>query len=59
MLKTNQKTLELIEFFQDLKNLDQQKKEVNVIELKDKKKFKKKPFRKKIFSKRLNNTIKW
>jgi ribonuclease E len=48
----SKKTLELIEFFQDLKNLDQQKKEVNVIELKDKKKFKKKPFRKKKFFKK-------
>ena len=48
----SKKTLELIEFFQDLKNLDQQKKEANVIELKDKKKFKKKPFRKKNFFKK-------
>ena len=48
----SKKTLELIEFFQDLKNLDQQKKEDNVIELKDKKKFKKKPFRKKKFFKK-------
>ena len=48
----SKKTLELIEFFQDLKNLDQQKKEANVIELKDKKKFKKKPFRKKKFFKK-------
>ena len=48
----SKKTLELIEFFQDLKNLDQQKKEDNVIELKDKKKFKKKTFRKKKFFKK-------
>jgi len=43
----SKKTLELIEHFEKLKNLEQQKKESNIIELKDKKKFGKKPFRKK------------
>ena len=43
----SKKTVELIEHFEKLKNLDQQKKESNIIELKDKKKFRKKPFRKK------------
>ena len=42
----SKKTLELVEHFERLKNLDQQKKG-NVIEFKDKKKFKKKPFKKK------------
>ena len=46
----SKKTLELVEHFERLKNLDQQKKG-NVIEFKDKKKFKKKPFKKKIFKK--------
>ena len=48
----SKKTLELVEHFEKLKNLDQQKKEDNIIELKDKKKFKKKPFRKKKFFKK-------
>ncbi len=48
----SKKTIELIEHFENLKNLDQQKKEDNIIELKDKKKFKKKPFRKKKFYKK-------
>jgi ribonuclease E len=47
----SKKTIELIEHFEKLKNLEQQKKEGNVIELKDKKKFKKKPFRKKFYKK--------
>ena len=41
------KTLELIEHHEKLKNLEEQKKETNVIEIKNKKKFNKKPFRKK------------
>ena len=49
----SKKTLELIEHFIELKNLEQQKKESNIIELKDKKKFKKKPFRKKKFFKKI------
>ena len=46
------KTIELIENFKKLKNLAEQKKEDNVIDIKDKKKFKKKPFRKKNFYKK-------
>ncbi|MFL2889082.1 MAG: Rne/Rng family ribonuclease [Candidatus Pelagibacter sp.] len=49
--KTN-KTLELIENFKTLKNLEQQKKEDNVINIKDKKKFKKKTFKKKRYFKK-------
>ncbi len=48
----SKKTIELIEHFEKLKNLDQQKKEGTIIEFKDKKKFKKKPFRKKKFYKK-------
>ena len=43
----SKKTLELIEHFEKLRNLDQQVKNGNIIELKDKKQFKKKTFRKK------------
>ena len=46
------KTIELIEHFEKLKNLELQKKEDNIIELKDKKKFNKKPYRKKKFFKK-------
>ena len=46
------KTLELIEHFKNLKSIDIQK-SGNIIELKDKKKFKKKPFRKKKFFKKV------
>jgi ribonuclease E len=49
----SKKTIELIEHFKILKNLEQQKKEENIIEFKDKKKFKKKPFRKKKFFKKV------
>jgi ribonuclease E len=48
----SKKTIELIEHFEKLKNLDQQKLTGNIIELKDKKKFKKKPYRKKKFFKK-------
>ena len=49
----SKKTIELFEYFEKLKNLDQQKKEVKVLEFKDKKKFnKKKIFRKKKFFKK-------
>jgi len=48
----SKKTLELIENFKNLKNLEQQKKEDNVIQIKDKKKFKKKPFKKRKYFKR-------
>jgi len=47
----SKKTIELIEHFEKLKNLDLQKRE-NVIEFKDKKKFKKKTYRKKRFFKK-------
>ncbi len=46
------KTIELIENFEKLKNLEQQSLENNIIELKDKKKFKKKTYRKKKFYKK-------
>ena len=48
----SKKTIELIEHFEKLKNLEEQKVN-NVIELKDKKKFKKKTFRKKKFYKKV------
>ena len=47
----SKKSIELIEHFEKLKNLEEQKVN-NVIELKDKKKFKKKTFRKKKFYKK-------
>ena len=53
----SKKTLELIEHFEKLKNLEQQKKEGNIIELKNKKKFKKNSYRKKNFIKKLNNSF--
>ena len=48
----SKKTIELIEHFEKLKNLDHKSIDTNVIELKDKKKFKKKIFRKKRFYKK-------
>ena len=50
--KTN-KTIELIEHHEILKNLEQQIKEDKIIELKDKKPFNKKPFKKKPFKKKI------
>ena len=47
------KTIDLIEHYEKLKNLEQQKKENNVVELPAKKKFKKKVFRKKKFYKKV------
>ncbi len=47
----SKKTIELIENFEKLKNLDQQKKESNIISIKEKK-FKKKPFKRKKFFKK-------
>jgi len=44
----SKKTLELVEYFEKLKNLDQQKKDGNIIEFKEKKK----PFKKKKFFKK-------
>ncbi len=49
----SKKILELIEHFEKLKNLDQQKKEGNIIEFKDKKKFRKKSFKKKKYFKKV------
>ncbi|MBD1144834.1 Rne/Rng family ribonuclease [Pelagibacterales bacterium SAG-MED37] len=48
----SKKTIELIEHFEKLKNLNQLTVKNNIIELKDKKKFKKKTFRKKKFYKK-------
>ena len=48
----SKKTLELIEHYEKMKNLETQKKESDTIELKTKKKFKKKPYRKKKFFKK-------
>ena len=48
----SKKTLELLEHYEKLKNLEQQKKDGNIIEFKEKKKFKKKPFKKKKFFKK-------
>ena len=48
----SKKTLELIEHYEELKNIEQSNLDSNVIELKDKKKFKKKSFRKKKFYKK-------
>ena len=48
----SKKTIELIEHFEKMKNLELQKKEDDTIELKVKKKFKKKPYRKKKFFKK-------
>ena len=47
----SKKTIELIENIEKLKNLELQKKENNVINIKDKKKFRKKPYRKKFYKK--------
>ena len=55
----SKKTIELIEHYEKLKNLEQQKKESNIIQLKVKKKFKKKFFEKKNSLKRLNDTFFW
>ena len=49
----SKKTLELIEHYEKLKNLNELKRDADIIELKDKKKFKKKPFRKKKFFKKV------
>ena len=52
----SKKTIELIEHYENLKNLDSQKKE-NVIQFKEKKKFKKKIYRKKDSIKKLNDSF--
>ena len=48
----SKKTLELVEHFEKLRNLTEQKNNDKIIELKDKRKFKKKTFRKKRFYKK-------
>ncbi|WP_440670156.1 Rne/Rng family ribonuclease [Candidatus Pelagibacter sp. HIMB1483] len=48
----SKKTLELLEHYEKLKNIDFQNANNNIVELKDKKKFKKKPYRKKKFYKK-------
>ena len=48
----SKKILELVEHYEKLKNLEQQKKDGNIIEFKEKKKFKKKPFKRKKFFKK-------
>ena len=48
----SKKTLELISHSKELKNLTKQSIDDNVIDLKDKKKFKRKPYRKKKFFKK-------
>ena len=48
----SKKTIELVEYYEKLKNLDQQNKEDKIIEKKETKKFIKKPYRKKKFFKK-------
>ena len=48
----SKKTIEIIEHFEKLKSLEFQKNKDNIINIQDKKKFKKKPFRKKKFFKK-------
>ncbi|MBD1139409.1 Rne/Rng family ribonuclease [Pelagibacterales bacterium SAG-MED46] len=48
----SKKTIELVEYYEKLKNLDQQNKEDKIIEKKETKKFVKKPYRKKKFFKK-------
>ena len=57
----SKKTLELIKHIENLKNLEEQKKDNKIINLKERKKFKRKinKNKKKIFLKKLNNTFKW
>mgnify|MGYP001195470383 CR=1 FL=1 len=48
----SKKTIELVEYYENLKNLEQQNKEDKIIEKKETKKFIKKPYRKKKFFKK-------
>ena len=48
----SKKTIELVEYYEKLKNLDQQNKEDKIIEKKEIKKFNKKPFKKKPYFKK-------
>ena len=52
MKNKSNKTIQLLEHYEKLKNLDQQKKEGNIINIKDNKKFKKKSYRKKKYFKK-------
>jgi ribonuclease E len=49
----SKKLIEVIEYFDKLKNLEQQNKEDKIIEKEENKKFKKKPFRKKKYFKKI------
>ena len=49
----SKKTIELVEYYENLKNLEQQNKEDKIIEKKETKKFIKKPYRKKKFFKKI------
>ena len=49
----SKKVIEVIEYFDKLKNLEQQSKEDKIIEKDENKKFKKKPFRKKKYFKKV------
>ena len=51
------KTIEIAEHIEKLRNIDQQKKDLIDLEMKDNKKFVKKPFKKKNFLKNLNNSL--
>ena len=48
----SKKTIELIEHFEKLKSLELQKKENNIVNIRENKKFKKKTYRKKKFFKK-------
>ena len=49
----SKKTIELIQHFEKLQNLDQNKKNDNVVDFKKKRKFIKKPFKKKFYKKKI------
>ena len=54
------KTIELVEHHEKLKNLEQQKVELKIYDIKEKKKFSKKKIIKKSFiKKKLNNSFRW
>ena len=54
----SKKTIELVEHYEKLKNLDQQKVELKIYDIKEKKKFnKKKNYKKKFYKKKLNNSF--
>ena len=54
----SKKTIELVEYFEKLKNLEKQENSTKIIEFKDKKKFNnKKTYKKRKFLKKLNNSL--